>query len=146
PAASGVPRAWWRSVEASVIGFVMESFMDELAHAAGVDPYEFRIQKLGETRLVKDPSDEKERPLDTGRFKAVLQLAAEKSDWTKPLPKGQGRGIAVHYSFHSYVANVVEVAVENGGLRVNRVVSAVDIGTPVNPQSIQAQVESAIIY
>ena len=146
PAESGVPRAWWRSVEASVIGFVMESFMDELAHAAGADPYEFRIQKLGETRLVKDGVDEKDRPLDTGRFKTVLQLAAEKSGWGKPLPASHGRGIACHYSFHSYVANVVEVAVDKGAVRVNRVVSAVDIGTPINPDGIRAQVESAIVY
>lgn len=145
PAASAVPRAWWRSVEASSIGFVMESFMDELAHAAGVDPYEFRIQKL-EPRLVKDALDERERPLDTARFRRVLELAAEKSDWRKPLPKGQGRGVAVHYSFHSYVANVTEVAVENGHVKVNRVVSAVDIGTAVNPDGVRAQVESAIVY
>ncbi len=146
PAASAVPRAWWRSVEASVIGFVMESFMDELAHAAGADPYEFRIQKLGEVRLVKDAVDARGRPLDTARFKGVLQLAAEKSGWGKPLPKGEGRGIAAHYSFHSYVANVAEVAVENGHVRVKRVISAVDIGTPVNPDGIRAQVEGAIVY
>ncbi len=146
PAASAVPRAWWRSVEASAIGFVMESFMDELAAAAGVDPYEFRIQKLGEARLVKDALDPKGRPLDTGRFRGVLQLAAEKSGWGKPLPKGEGRGIAAHYSFHSYVANVAEVAVENGHVKVKRVVSAVDIGTAVNPDGVRAQVESAIVY
>ncbi len=146
PAKSAVPRAWWRSVEASAIGFVMESFVDELAHAAGADPYEFRVQKLGDTRLVKDALEARQRPLDTGRFKAVLQLAAEKSDWGNPLPKGEGRGIAVHYSFHSYVANVAEVAVENGHVTVKRIVSAVDIGTPVNPDGIRAQVESAIVY
>jgi isoquinoline 1-oxidoreductase beta subunit len=146
PAASAVPRAWWRSVEASVIGFVMESFMDEMAHAAGVDPYEFRIQKLGEARLVKDALDERARPLDTARLKGVLQLVAEKGDWGKPLPSGEGRGIAAHYSFRSYVANLAEVAVENGRVRVKRIVSAVDIGTPVNPDGIRAQVESAIVY
>ncbi|MBV9612300.1 MAG: xanthine dehydrogenase family protein molybdopterin-binding subunit [Acidobacteriaceae bacterium] len=146
PAKSVVPRAWWRSVEASVIGFVMESFVDELAHCAGVDPYEFRIQKLGEARLVKDALELRERPLDTERFKHVLQLVAQKSDWSKPLPKGQGRGIAAHYSFRSYVANVAEVSVRNGHVTVNRIVSAVDIGTPVNPDGIRAQVESAIVY
>ncbi len=146
PAKSAVPRAWWRSVEASVIGFVMESFVDELAHAAGVDPYEFRIRNLGEARLIKDALDPHERPLDSSRFKGVLQLVAEKSDWGKPLPKGEGRGIAAHYSFHSYVANVAEVAVQNGQIKVNRIVSAVDIGVPVNPDGIRAQVESAIVY
>jgi isoquinoline 1-oxidoreductase beta subunit len=148
PAASGVPRAWWRSVEASAIGFVMESFMDELAHAAGIDPYEFRIQKLGGERQVKNPlgSGSEDRPLDTARMKAVLKLAAEKGDWGKALPSGQGRGIACHYSFETYAANVVEASVENGRLRVNRVVSAVDIGTAVHPDGVRAQVESAIIY
>jgi len=146
PADSGVPRAWWRSVEASQIGFVMESFMDELAHAAGADPYEFRIAKLGDGRKVKNGTDPKGTPLDTARFKGVLQLAAEKSGWGKPLPSGRGRGIAAHFSFDSYVANVVEVSVSNGTVRVERVTSAVDIGTAVNPEGVRAQVESAIIY
>jgi isoquinoline 1-oxidoreductase beta subunit len=146
PADSAVPRAWWRSVEASVIGFVMESYVDELAHAAGVDPYTFRIRALGKPRMVNHPSDKDAVPLDTARFKGVLQLAAEKSGWGRALPTGHGRGIAAHYSFNSYVSNVAEVAVENGHVRVNRIVSAVDIGTPVNPDGIRAQVESAIIY
>jgi isoquinoline 1-oxidoreductase beta subunit len=146
PAASGVPRAWWRSVEASSIAFVMESFMDELAHAAGIDPYEFRMQKLGESRLIKNPLDATDRPLETARMKGVLQLAAEKGDWGKSLPPGHGRGIACHYSFNSYVANIVEAAVENGQVRVKRVVSAVDIGTAVHPDGVRAQVESAVVY
>jgi len=146
PAKSSVPRAWWRSVEASVVGFVLESYMDELAHAAGMDPYEFRRRVLGPDRLVKDALDAKDRPLDTGRFKGVLQLCAEKGDWGKPMPAGQGRGIACHYAFHSYVANLAEVTVKNGAIKVDRIVSAVDIGVPVNPDGIRAQVESAIVY
>ncbi len=146
PADSVVPRAWWRSVEASVIGFVMESYVDELAHAAGMDPYEFRIRALGEPRMIKHPSDKDSKPLDTGRFKGVLQLAAEKSNWGKPLPSGHGRGIAAHFSFNSYVCNVAEVTVQNGQVKVNRIVSAVDVGTPVNPNGIRAQVEGAIVY
>ena len=146
PAASAVPRAWWRSVEASVVGFVMESFVDELAHAAAADPYEFCMRQLGDARLVKDVVDQHGRPLDTARFKAVLELAAQKGSWGKPLPAGQGRGIACHYSFNSYVSNLIEVTVDKGAVRVNRVVSAVDIGTPVNPDGIRAQVESAIVY
>ena len=114
PAPSSVPRAWWRSVEASIVGFVMESYVDELAHAAGADPYEFRLRLLGNNRMVKDALDDKETQLDVNRLRGVLQLVAEKGDWGKPLPAGQGRGIACHYSFHSYVANLVEVAVENG--------------------------------
>ena len=146
PADSAVPRAWWRSVEASVIGFVMESYVDELAHAAGMDPYEFRIRALGQSRMVKNPSDKDANALDTARFKGVLQLAAEKSNWGTRLPAGQGRGIAAHFSFNSYVCNVAEVAVQNGQVRVNRIISAVDIGTPVNPNGIRAQVEGAIVY
>lgn len=145
PTESGVPRAWWRSVEASSIGFVMESYVDELAHAAGKDPLEFRISKL-DGRLVKDPTNKDAVPLNTARLRGVLQLAADKSGWNSPLPQGHGRGIAAHYSFNSYVSNVVDVSVIDNKLKVNRVVSAVDIGTPVSPDGIRAQVESAIIY
>lgn len=146
PAASAVPRAWWRSVEASVIGFVMESYVDELAHAAGMDPYEFRMKNLGPDRMIKHALDAEERPLDLARFRNVLQTVAKNGDWGKPMPAGQGRGIAAHYSFHSYVANLVEVEIQNKQLKVKRVVSAVDIGTPVSPDGVKAQVESAIIY
>lgn len=146
PADSGVPRAWWRSVEASQIGFVMESFIDELAHAAGIDPYDFRLHKLEPARKINNPTDDKAKPLDTARFKGVLQLAAERSGWGKALPAGHGRGIAAHFSFDSYVANVVEVSVRNGNVRLERVTSAVDIGTAVHPPGVRAQVESAIIY
>ncbi len=146
PAASAVPRAWWRSVEASVIGFVMESYVDELAHAAGMDPYEFRMKNLGADRMVKHFNDAEERPLDVARFRGVLETVARNGDWGKKMPSGQGRGIAVHYSFHSYVANLVEVEVQNTAVKVKRVVSAVDIGVPVSPDGIRAQVESAIVY
>ena len=145
PTKSGIPRAWWRSVEASSIGFVMEGYVDELAHAAGADPLEFRVSKL-DARLVKDPVNKDAVPLDTARLKNVLQLAAAKSNWGSAMPKGHGRGIAAHYSFNSYVSNVVEVSVIGGNLTVHRVVSAVDIGTPVSPDGIRAQVESAIVY
>jgi isoquinoline 1-oxidoreductase beta subunit len=146
PAKSYVPRAWWRSVEASVVGFVLESYLDELAHAAGIDPYQFRLQVLGEDRLVKDALDKHDRPLDIARFKGALKLCAEKGDWGRPMGAGQGRGIACHYSFHSYVANLAEVTVKNGAVKVDRIVSAVDIGVPVSPDGIRAQVESAIVY
>jgi isoquinoline 1-oxidoreductase subunit beta len=146
PAKSSVPRAWWRSVEASVVGFVLESYVDELAHAAGIDPYEFRIRVLGDDRLVKSPLNERERPVDIARFKGCLKLCAEKGDWGKPMEAGRGRGIACHYSFHSYVANLAEVTVKNGAVKVDRIVSAVDIGVPISPDGIRAQVESAIVY
>jgi isoquinoline 1-oxidoreductase beta subunit len=113
-----------------------------LAHAAGRDPYEFRMSLVPESR--KLGVDE---PLDTSRFRAVLQLAAEKSGWGKPLPAGHGRGIACFFSFGSYIAQVAEVSVETDGtVRVNRVVSVVDCGTPVNPDGVRAMTEGAINY
>ena len=146
PVHSGVPRAWWRSVGHSFNAFVTECFVDELAHAAGRDPYEFRMNLLLEDRKLPwvmwdDP------PLETRRFRAVLQLAAEKSAWGSPLPKGHGRGIACCCSFGSYLAHVVEVSVEKDGrVRVRRVVSAVDCGTAVNPDGVRAMTEGAVNY
>jgi len=146
PVHSGVPRAWWRSVGHSFNAFVTECFIDELAHAAGRDPYEFRMNLLREDRKLSwvmwdDP------PLETRRFRAVLQLAAEKSAWGSPLAKGHGRGIACCCSFGSYLAHVVEVSVEpDGRVRVRRVVSAVDCGTAVNPDGVRAMTEGAVNY
>jgi isoquinoline 1-oxidoreductase beta subunit len=146
PVHSAVPRAWWRSVEHSFNGFAAECFIDELAHAAGRDPYEFRMSLLREDRKLRwvmwdDP------PLETRRFRAVLQLAAEKSGWSSPLPAGHGRGIACYCSFGSYLAHVAEVSVgKDGAVRVHRVVSAVDCGTAVNPDGVRAMTEGAINY
>jgi len=144
---SGVPRAWWRSVEHSSSGFVVESFIDELAVAAGADPLEFRLRTIGEDRKIPDFNDPKEgKPLDTARQKAVLKLAAEKAEWHKPLPPGLYRGIAGYFSFESYTAGVAEISLKDGKLRVQRIVYAVDCGRPVNPNGIVAQVEGAAIY
>ena len=146
-AQSSVPRAWWRSVEHSSSGFVVESFVDELAVAAGADPLEFRLRHIGEDRKIPDFTNPKEnKPLDTARLKGVLRLAAEKADWGKPLPKGVYRGIAGYYSFESYTAAVVEVSVKDGAVKVHRIVYAVDCGRPINPEGVRAQVESAAIY
>ncbi len=146
-AKSSVPRAWWRSVEHSTSGFVVESFVDELAKAAGADPLEFRLRLIGDDRKIPDFTNPKEnKPLDTARLKGVLRLAAEKASWGKPLPKGVARGIAGYYSFESYTAAVAEVGVKNGGVKVHRLVYAVDCGRPINPEGIRAQVESAAIY
>jgi isoquinoline 1-oxidoreductase beta subunit len=122
---------WWRSVGHTHTGFVNESFLDEVAHAGGKDPYELRRQLLQ-----NEP-----------RHLAVLELAAEKGDWGKPLPQGRARGIAVRKSFESYVAEVAEVSLDGGGeVRVHRVVCAVDCGITVNPWNVVAQMESAIVY
>ncbi len=127
----GITVWWWRSVGNSHTGFVVESFTDEVAHAAGKDPFEFR-----RGLLAKHP-----------RHRGVLEVAAEKAGWGKPLPAGHARGIAVHESFGSFVAQVAEVSVGPGGaLRVHRVVCAVDCGQVVNPDTIKAQMEGGINF
>jgi isoquinoline 1-oxidoreductase beta subunit len=127
----GVPVQWWRSVGHSHTGFSVESFFDEVAHAGEKDPFELR-RKL----LAKQP-----------RMSAVLNMVAEKAGWGKPLPQGRGRGIATHFSFDSYVAQVVEASVEKDGtVRVHRVVCAVDCGRTVNPDIVKAQMEGGIIF
>ena len=146
-AKSSVPRAWWRSVEHSSSGFVVESFIDELAAAASADPLEFRLKTIGDDREIPDFTNPKEgKPLNTARLKGVLRLVAEKSAWGSPLPKGVGRGIAGYYSFETYTACVAEVSVEDRAVKVHRIVYAVDCGRPINPAGVRAQVESAAIY
>jgi isoquinoline 1-oxidoreductase subunit beta len=144
---SSAPRAWWRSVEHSSSGFVMESFVDELAHASGQDPLAFRLKLIGDSRKIPQFGEgPNSPPLDTARLKGVLQLAAEKAGWGKPLPKGEGRGIAGFFSFDTYVAAVAEVYANSKEIKIKRIVCAVDCGRPVNPNGIRAQVESAAIY
>jgi isoquinoline 1-oxidoreductase beta subunit len=127
----GIPTAFWRSVGPSHNVFVTESFMDELAAAAKQDPVAYR-------RALLDKAP---------RAKAVLELAAEKAGWGQPLPKGVGRGVSVQFVFATYMAQVAEVEVSNdGAVRVRRVVCAVDCGTVVNPDTVQAQIQSAIIF
>jgi isoquinoline 1-oxidoreductase beta subunit len=146
-AESGVPRAWWRSVEHSTSGFVVECFVDELASAAGADPLEFRLRSIGGDRKIPDFTDPKEgKPLDTARLKGVLKLASEKAGWGSKLPKGIARGIAGYYSFNTYTAAVAEVSMKDGMPKVHRLVYAVDCGRPINPDGIRAQVEGAAIY
>jgi isoquinoline 1-oxidoreductase beta subunit len=128
---TGVPVLWWRVVGSSHTAFAVEAFIDEAAHAAGKDPFVFRRDLL-----VQEP-----------RMRAVLELAAEKAGWdpAKPLPKGRGRGIAVAEAFKTFVAQVAEVSVDNeGNVKVERVVCAVDCGTPINPDVIVAQMEGGI--
>jgi len=127
----GVPTGPWRSVGASQNAFVIESFIDELAHAAKSDSFMFR-QKL----LHKAP-----------RHRAVLELAAEKAGWTTAPPQGRHRGIAVYHSFGSYVAQVAEVTVNAAGeIKVHRIVCAIDCGIAVNPGLVAAQMEGAIVF
>ncbi len=127
---TGIPVLWWRSVGHSHNAFVMESLIDELARAAGKDPVEYRRVLL------------KDHPRHLG----VLNVAAEKSGWGGPPPPGRARGIAVHESFGSFAAQVAEVSVEGGRIRVHRVVCAVDCGVAVNPEAVAAQMESGIAF
>ena len=127
---TGIPVLWWRSVGHSHTGFVIESLIDELALAAGRDPVEYR------RTLLKD----------SPRHLSVLNLAAEKAGWGSALPAGRARGVAVHESFGSYVAQVAEVSVEDGRIRVHRVVSAIDCGLAVNPAGVAAQMESGVAF
>jgi isoquinoline 1-oxidoreductase beta subunit len=133
PTDIGVPVLWWRSVGSSHTAFSTETFLDEVAAAMGKDPVALRLELLTE------------HPRHAG----VLKLAAEKADWGKPLETAagerRGRGVAVHESFNSYVAQVAEVTVgKDGSLKVDRVVCAVDCGTAINPDNIRSQVEGAV--
>lgn len=126
-----VPRGPWRSVAHSQHTFFIESVMDELAHEAGKDPFEYRRTLL------------KDQP----RHLAVLELAAEKAGWGTPLPQGHARGIAIQEAFKTIVAEVAEVSVSaSGELKVHRVAAAVDCGRMINPNTVEQQVESGIIY
>ena len=125
-----VPFGAWRSVDHSQHGFFTESFIDEVAHAAGQDPYQYRAARLQ----------------DKPRHLAVLKKAAEAANWGTPLGEGRGRGISLQESFGSLVAQVVEVTVSNGETKVDRVVAAVDAGFAVSPDGLAAQIESGIIY
>jgi isoquinoline 1-oxidoreductase beta subunit len=144
-AKTAVPVMWWRSVENSLTAFVNESFMDELAHLAGQDPLKFRLALLAEPRKIKFPEDSTS-VLETERLKGVLELAAAKAGWGTPLPAGRGRGIACHFSFDSYCAEVAEVSVVKGAIKVDRIVAAVDCGRVVHPDGVAAQVEGGVAY
>jgi isoquinoline 1-oxidoreductase subunit beta len=126
----GVPVGFWRSVGNSITSFYVEGFIDELAHAAGQDPYVFRLDQLAE------------KP----RHREVLESAAMMANWNQPPPAGHFRGIAMHQAFGSIVAEVAEISIENDGLRVHRVDCAVDCGLAINPDIIAAQMDSGIVY
>lgn len=128
---NAVPVQWWRSVGHSHTAFVVETMIDELAQLAGKDPVAYRLSIL--------PA--------ASRYRGVLQLAAEKAGWgKKKLPAGHAYGVAVHKSFDSYVAEIAEVSLENGKIRVHRVVAAVDCGLVINPDGVRQQIESGIVY
>jgi isoquinoline 1-oxidoreductase beta subunit len=158
PAPAHTRIGWYRSVINIPHAFAIYSFVDELAHAAGKDPKEFLLQLLGPDRIVDqtkaglaveawnyDRSFE-DYPIDVARYRRVLERAAAESGWGTPLPEGRGRGLAVHRSFVSYVATVVEVEVKpDGGLVIPRVDVAVDAGTLTHPERVRSQMEGATI-
>lgn len=126
-----VPVMFWRSVGSSQNAFAVESFIDELAHQAGQDPYQFRRKMLA----------------DKPDFLRVLDMLAEKSNWSQKMPAGKGRGIAIHESFGTIVGEAVEVAVDHKGVvRCERVVAVVDCGHVINPRNVEMQIESGVIY
>jgi isoquinoline 1-oxidoreductase subunit beta len=127
----GLTTGWWRGVGMTHNAFMVEGFIDELAAAANTDPVEYR-------RALLDKAP---------RARAVLDLAAEKAGWGKPMPAGKGRGVSVIFGFGSYVAQVAEVAVgKDGRVRVERVVCAVDCGRIVNPDTVRAQMQGGVIF
>ncbi|MGC2448512.1 MAG: xanthine dehydrogenase family protein molybdopterin-binding subunit [Candidatus Sulfotelmatobacter sp.] len=137
-----VPLGWMRSVYALQAAFALESFIDELAVAAGKDPLKYRLQIL---------SKDQDLPYftttwHTPRMRGVLQLAGEKAGWDKPLPAGRYRGVACFGCFASYMAEVVEISMENNAPRVHRVVAVVDCGQVVNPSILEQQIQGGIVY
>lgn len=137
-----VPLGWMRSVYALQAAFALESFIDELAGAAGKDPLKYRLQLLAKDQDLPYFTT----TWHTARMRGVLQLAAEKSGWDKPLPPGRYRGVACFGCFQSYMAEVVEISIENDQPKVHRVVAAVDCGQVVNPSILEQQIQGGIVY
>jgi len=155
PAEAHIRIGWMRSVCNIQHGFAINAFAGELAHAAGRDQKEYLLDLIGPPRslnaLFKGErgaygEDLKRYTYDTGRLRQVVELAAEKAGWGKEMPEGHGFGIAVHYSFVSYVAQVVHASVKDGQVQVHRVDCAVDCGTYVNPDRVKAQMEGAVVF
>jgi isoquinoline 1-oxidoreductase beta subunit len=146
---------WFRSVSNIPHAFAVQSFVGELAAAAGRDPKDYLLEVIGPPRVVTpqmladtwNHGESPERyPVDTGRLRRVTELAAKEAGWGRSLPKGRGLGIAAHYSFVSYVAAVVEVAVDaQGVVTIPRVDIAIDCGATVNPDRVRAQMEGACV-
>jgi isoquinoline 1-oxidoreductase subunit beta len=143
-APSPVPRGWWRSVDAGFNAFVVESFLDECAAAAGQDALRYRLALLREPRRIPYPGAD--FVCDTTRLKRVLEIATEQAGWGTPLPQGQGRGLALTFSYQTYYAQVAEVEVASGRLRVKRLVSAIDCGRAINPGIVAAQIEGGAVF
>ena len=143
----GIPMGWWRAPGSNVFAFVIQSFIDELAHAAGRDALQFRLDILGDKETMPNTGD-RGAPFHVGRMKNVLKTLAEKADWgKKKFKRGQGQGMAFHYSHSGYCAHVAEVSVSRDGkLQVDRVVVVIDVGAQIiNPSGAENQVQGSVI-
>jgi isoquinoline 1-oxidoreductase beta subunit len=147
---------WFRSVSNIPHAFAIQSFVAELADAVGRDPKDYLLELIGPARII-DPTeigdvwnhgeDPKLYPIDTGRLRRVIQMAADGIGWGRAMPKGSGLGIAGHYSFVSYVAVAAEVEVGAGGaLKIPRIDIAIDCGPHINPDRIRSQMEGAVVF
>ena len=134
---------WMRSVVHIHSGFGNNSFADELAHAANIDPVQFHLNLIGKDRIIKGKS---EYPYDAKRMKDVLKNTAKIANWGKTLPENHGLGVAVHYSFYSYVATIVEVSVKNEKVKVEHIWTTIDCGLALNKDNITNQLEGAAIF
>ncbi len=157
PAEAHIRIGWLRSVANIYHAFAVQSFLDELAHQAKRDPVEYMLETIGDDRIIDLAAQGveypnmggtiEEYPVDTGRLKNVIKLAAKDSGWGKKLPKGQGMGIAAHRSFLSYIATVVRVEVDSSGkVKIPEVWTVVDAGKTVNPERVRAQFEGAATF
>jgi isoquinoline 1-oxidoreductase beta subunit len=142
-AEANVRIGWLRSVVHIHSGFGNNSFVDELAFAAKKDPVQFHLDLIGKDRIIEGKS---EHPYNSKRMKAVLIKTAKNADWGKTLPEGHGLGVAIHYSFYSYVATIVEVSVKNERVKVENVWTTIDCGLSLNKDNIKNQLEGAAIF
>lgn len=145
---TAVLRGYWRAVDTNWNHFAVHSFIDEVAAAAGKDPLEMRREIIRTSQKpVAEQDDDNTGPVDVARLLGVLELAAEKGDWGKPMAAGRGRGMAGLYAFGTYVAQVAEVTVsKDGGVKVDRVICAVDCGQVINPDMVKAQIQGGVVF
>ena len=134
---------WFRSVINIIHGFSVNIFVDELAAKAGKDPLQFRLDLIGNDRVEESKSG---HHFDSAKLKNVLKTVAKNANYGKDLPEGHGVGIAMHYSFFSYIASIIEVSMVNGKLKVHNIHSVIDCGTAVNTDTIKAQMQGAAIF
>lgn len=146
---SGLRLGWMRSVHHTFHAWGVNGFMDELAEKTGIDPIDYHLKAIGDPRIIELTDQDKKNPFkyDTGRLRHVIEQVRKKSDWDKPTKPGIGLGFATHYSFFSYVAMVAQVNVQNSSkMDIEKVVAVIDCGQVVNPDTVRAQMEGAIVF